>query len=252
MEKMLAGKVALVTGASRGLGVAIAQALADHGATVGISYVISQDKAEAVVRSLRERDVEAFAFQADQGDPKQAARLVRDVVNRFGKLDILVNNAAIAVQGKTVDDPSVNNESLDRQWAINVGGVVATIREAVKVLGDGGRIISIGSGVGRRAGFPGTADYAGTKAAIVGYSKGVARDVGPRGVTVNVIQAGIMQTDMASGGIGEDILRGLLVTHAIHRPAKLEEVAAAVVFLASPQASYITGSVVDVEGGYGA
>jgi NAD(P)-dependent dehydrogenase (short-subunit alcohol dehydrogenase family) len=249
-SKSFSGKVALVTGASRGLGVAIARALAAEGADVAISYVSSAEKADAVVASLKSLGVKAHAFQADQGDSAQAGQLIHRVHEHFGRLDILVNNAAIAVQGKTIDDPAIDNTALDRQWAINVGGVVAGIREAAKVLGEGGRIISIGSGVGRRAGFAGTADYAGTKAAIVGYSKGAARDLGPRGITVNVIQAGIMDTDMASGA--KEFLPVLLATHAIPRPARLEEVAAGVVFLASAQASYVTGSVLDIEGGYGA
>jgi len=250
MTKQLEGKVALVTGASRGLGVAIASCLASEGADVAISYNVSGDKAQVVVEDLERRGVRAAAFRADQGDPLQATALIRSVRQRFGRLDILVNNAAIAVQGKTIDDPSIDNAMLDRQWAVNVAGVIASIREAVKYLGEGGRIITIGSGVGGRAGFAGIADYAGTKAAIVGYSRGAARDLGSKGITVNVVQAGIMDTDMAAGAAG--FLPTLLATHAIQRIARLEEVAAGVVFLASPQASYITGSVLDVEGGYGA
>jgi NAD(P)-dependent dehydrogenase (short-subunit alcohol dehydrogenase family) len=134
-------------------------------------------------------------------------------------------------------------------WAINVHGVVANIRAAVKVLPEGGRIITIGSGVATRVGFPTAADYAGTKAAIVGYSKGAARDLGPRNITVNVVQAGLMDADMAADA---DVAEILFPTLAIQRFGRLEEIAAAVVFLASPEASYITGSVLDAEGGYGA
>ena len=120
----------------------------------------------------------------------------------FGKLDILVNNAAIAVQGKTVDDPGLDTVNLDRQWQINVMGAVATTRAAAPVLTDGGRIIFIGSLLGTHVPFPGVADYAGTKAAIVGYAKGVARDLGGRNITVNVIQPGVMPTDMSADVLG--------------------------------------------------
>jgi len=249
MSKTLSGKVALVTGGSRGLGAAIAEALADQGADVAISYVASADKAAAVVEWLKTKGVKAIAIKADQGDPTASGPLVREVVAALGRLDILVNNAAVAFQGKTLDDPDIDNAAMDRQWAINVGGVVANIRAAAKVLPEGGRIISIGSCLGGRVGFPGTADYAATKAAVVGYSKGAARDLGARHITVNVVQAGLMDTDMASGS--KDHMPPIVMqSHAIQRFAEVEEVAATVVFLAGPQAGFITGSVVEVNGGF--
>ncbi len=154
----LSEKIALVTGGSRGLGVAIAHALADEGADVAITYVASADKAETVVRDLETKGVRAAAFKADQGDSSQATPLIQAVVTRFGKLDILVNNAAVAFQGRTIDNPDIDNAAMDRQWAINVHGVVANIRAAAKVLPEGGRIITIGSGVATRVGFSGAAD----------------------------------------------------------------------------------------------
>lgn len=246
----LSGQVALITGGSRGLGAATAHALAAAGADIAISFVASVDKAQAVVKSLEDKGVRAAAFQADQGDPSQSDVLIRSVVERFGQLDILVNNAAVAYQGKTIDNPEIDNAAMDQQWAINVTGVVANIRAAVKVMRQGGRIISIGSGVATRAGFPGLADYAGTKAAIVGYSKGAARDLASRNITVNVIQAGVMDTDMAAPF--KEAAPVLFSTLAIQRYGRLEEIAAGVVFLASPAASYITGAVIDIEGGYSA
>jgi NAD(P)-dependent dehydrogenase (short-subunit alcohol dehydrogenase family) len=249
MKTNLEGKVALVTGGSRGLGAVIAHALADEGVNVAISYVASDEKAKAVVDALTAKGVRALAIKSDQEDPTAAEGLVDKVLSEFGKMDILVNNAAVAWQGLMLDDSQIDNAAMDRQWAINVGGVVSTIRAAAKHLPDGGRIISIGSGVGTRAGFPGIADYAGTKAAIVGYSKGAARDLGRRGITVNVVQAGIMATDMAAA-VAENLPAGVLDLHALGRIATVEEVAAAVVFLATPAASYITGSVIDANGGY--
>jgi NAD(P)-dependent dehydrogenase (short-subunit alcohol dehydrogenase family) len=249
MTKILAGKVALVTGGSRGLGAATAKAFADEGVDVVITSVASDEKAANVVKDLEARGGRALAIKSDQGDPSTAEPLIERVIAHFGKIDILVNNAAVAWQGKTIDASDIDNQAMDRQWAINVAGVIATIRAAVKYLPDGGRIISVGSGVGTRAGFAGTADYAATKAAVVGYSKGAARDLGPRNITVNMVEAGVMDTDMAAGS-ADKLPRSLMDTHAIRRMAKVEEVAAAIVFLAGPKAGYITGSVIDVNGGY--
>jgi NAD(P)-dependent dehydrogenase (short-subunit alcohol dehydrogenase family) len=247
--KTLSGKVALVTGGSRGLGTAIANALADAGANVAISYVASDEKAAAVVRRLEAKGVRALAIKSDQGDPAQASPLLQRVVDAFGRIDILVNNAAVAWQGKRIDEPAIDNAAMDRQWAINVAGVFANIRAASRLLPDGGRIISIGSGLGTRAGFPGTADYAGTKAAIIGYSKGAARDLGSRSITVNVVQAGLMATDMSAASLAE-LPPSIMDVHAIRRMASVEEVAAGVVFLAGPDAGFITGAVLDINGGY--
>jgi NAD(P)-dependent dehydrogenase (short-subunit alcohol dehydrogenase family) len=178
-----------------------------------------------------------------------AKPLLEAVIAHFGRLDILVNNAAIAVQGKTVDDPELDTEGLDRQWQTNVLGAVATTRAAAPKLSNGGRIIFIGSGLGTRVPFAGVADYAGTKAAILGYAKGVGRDLGPRDITVNVVQPGIMPTDM-SAGVLDKLPATIMDLHAIRRIATVEEVAAAVCFLAGPNAGYITGAVLDVSGGF--
>jgi NAD(P)-dependent dehydrogenase (short-subunit alcohol dehydrogenase family) len=248
MTNTLEGKVTLITGGSRGLGAATALAFAVQGSDVAITYVASAEKAEAVVEQVKAKGVRAVAIQCDQGDPSAADGLIREVVAQLGKLDILVNNAGIAVQGKRIDGADVDNAALDRQWTINTLGVVANIRAAAKVLPDGGRIISIGSGLGSRVLFPGTADYAASKAAIVGYSKGAARDLGPRNITVNVVQAGIMPTDMAAAS-ADQIPAAVLDMHPIRRIATLEEVAASVIYLAGPDAGYITGSIIDVSGG---
>ncbi|WP_312947640.1 SDR family oxidoreductase [Superficieibacter sp.] len=249
MSKLFSGKVALITGGSRGLGAATAAALADRGADIAITYVASEQKAQAVVEGLRAKGVRAIAIKNDQGDPTAAESLIREVTDTLGRLDILVNNAAVAWQGKTIDAPDIDNAAMDRQWAINTLGVIANIRAAVKVLPDGGRIISVGSGLGSRIGFPGTTDYAASKAAVVGYSKGAARDLGARNITVNVVQAGIMDTDMAAAS-KDNLPPIVLASHAIQRFATVEEVAAAIVYLAGPDAGFITGSVLNVDGGF--
>jgi 3-oxoacyl-[acyl-carrier protein] reductase len=247
--KKLAGKVALITGGSRGIGAAAARALADEGADIALSYAASADKAKTLVTELEGKGVRAVAFKADQADPAQVEGLIQAVIERFRKLDILVNNAGVFVTGP-VQNPTNNVSEFERQYAINVGGVVTAIRAASKVMTEGGRIITVGSGVATRAGFAGMADYAATKTAIVGYTKGAARDLAAKNITVNVVQPGPVDTDMNPAN--SDFATALNATVALGRYGRPEEVAAAIAFLASPDASYITGTTLDVDGGYNA
>ncbi|MCP2164802.1 SDR family NAD(P)-dependent oxidoreductase [Goodfellowiella coeruleoviolacea] len=243
----LAGKVALVTGGSRGIGAATVRALAAQGAAVALSYADSADRAEALAADLRHAGTQATAYRADQADPRQVSDLVQAVAADFGRLDILVNNAATYVTGR-VDDAEPDLARLDRQLAVNVGGVTAAVRAAARVLGPGGRIITVGSMQASRAGFAGVADYAATKAAIIGYTRGAARDLGPRGITVNVVQPGSVATDMnPPDGPFADVQRA---ANAVGRFGRPEEIAAGIVFLAGPAASFITGAVLDIDGGY--
>jgi 3-oxoacyl-[acyl-carrier protein] reductase len=247
MNKKLTGKVALVTGGSRGIGAAIARSLADDGADVAISYVSTPDKAKALVRELQEKGVRAVAFQADQSKPTEVAQLVNKVAGHFGHLDILVNNAGVFITGPVGE---VDDASVERQFAINVGGVNAAVREAAKLMTEGGRIISIGSMAAVTSPWPGVSDYSATKAAVAAYTRGWARDLGPKGITVNVVEPGPIDTDMnpADGDFATAQKSGT----ALGRFGRPEEVGATVAFLASKNAGFITGASIAVDGGYSA
>ncbi|MFD0000295.1 SDR family oxidoreductase [Nocardia sp. NPDC127526] len=244
MNISLDGKVALVTGGSRGLGAAIAKALAAAGADVAISSTSLSGKASEVVSEIEGLGRRARAYRADQSDPAQVATLIESVVADFGRLNVLVNNAGVIETGTLGEvAPDHRNPVYD----VNLGGVVSATRAAAAVLADEGRIITIGSTLSERSGTPGVADYAASKAAVIGYSKGAARDLAPRGITVNVIQSGAFATDMnPPDGPTSDIQRSW---NPMGRYGKPEELAAGVVFLASPSASYITGAVLTIDGG---
>jgi Dehydrogenases with different specificities (related to short-chain alcohol dehydrogenases) len=248
MTQTLLGKVALVTGGSRGIGAATVHALAEQGANVAMSYTdtASTTNAEAIVSELQEKGVRAAAFRADQADAVQVTRLIEQVVEQFGHLDILVNNAGILLFGN-VTDLQRDEASFARLMAVNLTGVATAVRAAAQVMGAGGRIISVGSWFASRVGAPGLADYSATKAAIAGYTRGWARDLGPRGITVNVVQPGAIDTDMNPAE--SPFATSLVPTIALGRYGRPEEIAAAIVFLASPAASYITGTSLTVDGG---
>ncbi|MET4644816.1 NAD(P)-dependent dehydrogenase (short-subunit alcohol dehydrogenase family) [Streptomyces atratus] len=251
MNKPLTGKVALVTGGSRGLGAATVRLLAEQGADVAFTYVSSEQRARAVVDEVQAKGAKALAVKSDQADMGGAPALIDAVVAHFGGLDILVNNAAISPeQGRTVDDPDVDTAALDRMHATNYLGVIAVIRAASRVLREGGRIVTVSSGLGTRVGLPGLADYSATKSGIERYTMGVARDLGRRGITANVVEAGLMESGMEPPD--PETLKALVGSLSLQRMGHPDEIAAAIGFLAGPSASYVTGAVLDAHGGYNA
>jgi 3-oxoacyl-[acyl-carrier protein] reductase len=240
----LAGKRALVTGASRGIGAAIALALADKGADIAITYERSADRAAEVVRAIEGKGRRALAFQADSADPAAVKRSVDGAAQALGGLDILVNNAAIALYG-TIADMSVGH--IDALLDVNVRSPVLAAQAAIPYLPSGGRIITIGSaGAERIVGDTGTV-YFMTKSALHSFTRGLARELGSRDITVNLVQPGSTDTDMnPANGDFADFQRAL---SPLGRYGEPEDVAAAVAFLASPAARHITGTVLTVDGG---
>jgi 3-oxoacyl-[acyl-carrier protein] reductase len=246
-QKPLAGKSALVTGGSRGIGAAIARRLAADGAAVALTYTSSPDKADAIVREIESAGGRALAIKADAADSASARGSVSKTVEAFGGIDILVNNAGIAVIGP-VEQFSL--EDFDRLIAVNIRGLFVATQEAARHMKEGGRIIHIGSTNAERMPFAGGAVYALTKGAVASFTKGAARDLGPRGITVNNVQPGPVDTDLnpAEG----DFAKATIPLLAIPRYAHVDEVANFVAFLAGPQSSYITGANLLVDGGYAA
>ena len=249
MSLSLAGKTALVTGGSRGIGAAITARLVTEGATVAFSYARAADTAADLVTTLRDGGGTAQAFQADQADPASCARLVDEVVATFGPLDILVNSAGVYKTG-TIDDPERDESVFAAQLQTNVVGVLATTRAAVLNFNDGGRIVTIGTTGAAHAPFPGIGDYVATKAALAAYTRAWSRDLGSRHITVNIVQPGAVDTDMnPADGPNADLQKSM---NSLGRFADPGEVAALVAFLAGPEAGFITGTTVNIDGGLSA
>ncbi|WP_443693208.1 3-oxoacyl-ACP reductase family protein [Pseudomonas protegens] len=243
----LSGKVALIQGGSRGIGAAIVERLAAEGASVAFTYISSASKAQALQDSIIAKGGKALAIHADSADAEAIRRAVNDSVKAFGRLDILVNNAGVLAIAP-LDEFKL--EDFDRTLAINVRSVFIATQEAARHMGEGGRIINIGSTNAERMPFAGGGPYAMSKAALVGLTKGLARDLGPRGITINNVQPGPVDTDMNPAD--SDFAASLMDLMAIRRYGHAEEVAGFVAYLASPEAGYITGASLSIDGGFSA
>jgi len=243
----LAGKVAVVTGGSRGIGAAITKRLAADGASVAFTYSKGADAAALVVKEIERRGGKAIAIQADAADADAVKAAVEKAVATFGRLDVLVNNAGTAIP-KSFEETTL--EEMDRVIDINVRGVFVATQAALKHMKSGGRIISIGSAVGERVAAPGLVPYAGTKGAVKMFTQALAREIGSRGITVNNVQPGPIDTEL-NPATGDWAVPQKAAT-ALNRYGHVDEIAAMVAFVAGPEASYVTGANLTVDGGMNA
>jgi 3-oxoacyl-[acyl-carrier protein] reductase len=244
MNRKLEGKIALITGGSRGIGAAIAKRLATDGAKVAITYSKGADAAASVVKEIERDGGKAIAIQADATDAKAGKAAVEKTVATFGNLDVLVNNAGTAIP-KTFEETTI--EEMDRLLDINVRGVFIATQAALKHMKRGGRIVTIGSCLGERVMTPGLVPYSATKGAVKIFSQALSRELGSRGITVNNVQPGPIDTDL-NPAAGEWAAPQKANT-ALDRYGSVDEVAALVAFVAGPESSYITGANLTVDGG---
>ena len=240
-------KVALVTGASRGIGAAIAARLAADGARVVVNYSRSERAADDVVRSIRDKGGHALAVRADIADLDQIPALFAQTIEQFGRLDVLVNNAAVS-ERRTLEE--VDRDHFAAHFTLNVRGLLFAMQAAAKHLQPGGRIINITSGI-VRARVAGSAVYAGSKAAVEAFTRCVAAELGPRGITVNSLAPGVTDTDMLQASVPEQVQQALVAQTPLGRLGTPRDIADAVAFLASDDARWITGEVIGANGGLG-
>jgi len=247
MTRKLEGKIALITGGSRGIGAAIAKRLASDGANVAITYSKGTDAAASIVKEIERNGGKAIAIQADATDADAGNAAVEKTVETFGRLDVLVNNAGTAIP-KPFEETTL--EEMDRVLDINVRGVFIATQAALKHMKSGARIIMIGSAVGERVVVPGLVPYAATKGAVKIFTQALARELGGRGITVNNVQPGPIDTEL-NPATSEWAVPQKAVT-ALDRFGRVDEVAALVAFVAGPESSYITGANLTVDGGMNA
>ncbi|OUM04433.1 SDR family oxidoreductase [Variovorax sp. JS1663] len=246
-QPVLGGKAAFVTGGSRGIGAAIVRRLAKDGAAVAFSYASNDAAAKELAAAVEAAGGRALALRVDSADAAALRTAIDQAAQAFGRLDILVNNAGVLKLG-AVDEISL--EDFDLTLNVNVRAVFVAIQAALRHMGDGGRIINIGSTNAERMPFPGGGVYAMSKSALTGLVQGFARDLGPRGITINNVQPGPVDTDMnpASGPMAST-MHGFM---ALPRHGRGEEIAGMVAYLASPEAAFVTGAGLNIDGGFAA
>lgn len=245
MTGVLDGKMALVTGGSRGIGAAVALRLAQEGADVALTYERRADRAAELVEQIKAVGRRALAVPADSADPAAARAAVDRVAGEFGRLDVLVNNAGVFLTGPVTE---LGTDEIERTIAVNVRAPFVFAQAAVGHLTDGGRIVNIGSNVAERAVFPGLALYSMSKTALLGLTRGLARELGGLGITVNLVNPGPTDTDAnPADGPNADAIRGFT---ALGRYAAPAEIAAVVAFLAGPDGGYVTGATINADGGF--
>ena len=245
MKNRLEKKRALITGGSRSIGAAVARRLASEGADVALTYIDNEEQATQTVQAIRALGVKALAIHADSSDPKAVVASVERTVKELGGIDILVNNAGVAVLAPLEE---FRLEDFDRIMSVNVRAVFVAIQAAGKHMKAGGRIINIGSCNAERVPFAGGTAYATSKAALVGLVKGLARDLGPRGITINNVQPGPVDTDMNPANT--DFARMVTSQMALPRYASGDEIASLVAYLAGPEAGFVTGASLTIDGGF--
>lgn len=247
MNSRLSGKVAFVTGGARGIGAAVVRRLADEGATVAFTYQSSAANAKDLVVRIEKKGGRAIALKADVADSAALTAAVDEAARVLGKIDILVNNAGVLFMGPVEDFPL---EDFDKTFAVNVRAVFVGTKAVLPHMGEGGRIINIGSCNADRMPFPGGSVYAMSKSALRGLAQGLARDLGPKGITVNNVHPGPVNTDMnPEAGEFAPVLHGLM---AVQRHATGEEIAGMVAYVASPEAAFVTGANLSIDGGINA
>jgi 3-oxoacyl-[acyl-carrier protein] reductase len=243
----LAGKRALVTGGSRGIGAAIALVLAENGADIALTYNRSEDRARDVVRSIEKLNRRAIAIRADSSEPNAITSAVADTASQLGGIDILVNSAAIGIAGAIADTKLDDYQKL---MDVNVRAPVLFAQATIPYLSFGGRIISLGSSLADRVPFPGVTAYAMSKSALTSFTRGLSRELGPQGITVNLVLPGSTDTEMnPADGESADYQRSLT---SLGRFAEPREIANVIAFLASPASSIITGAIITADAGFNA